>query len=903
MKKKFGIILSTVILIMTFLSLKFYNNGIFYYKLSQNNKLAGNVSPLADDLTDKVYFFNTNDSDFILIASNGHYGLVDTANRYSNRITDSDGMEYDISTNGLSSQTYFSTGKDVAKYMVNALGVDHLDFVIGTHAHSDHIGGVEEICQQKLSNGNYLLDDRTFYFYKTYHHMSDEDDDLDEDDNKVTRANTWHNQAYAYTAKQAMKDRGAQLINVSNGAKIEPVNQYRFADVSKMLNPNSHLLNAKNYAGKLNTYYDDYIEFKFGNYNMRLYNLFTSESGYNENVNSIVTLITKGNTSIVLTGDIDFHANTEVLIAEEIYNYVGHVDLYKMAHHTNFGSNAKEVFDLLQPGYCIGTRRSVKSNQAERGYLVTRYYATNNYNTEFYETCQADKAIVVSVENDSLSFNELYDTSNNSNNPNVYNPNVRALNPRTLDINNEDYVGWNRWRSYGYNNWMYIEKDSNNQYNVVTGWINKDGYWYFADTNGLIKHGWNSINGNWYYFANPNEVLESENSYYPEGAMVKGWKLLEWNGEKYWFYFAQSGNDIKIENTDNYYPEGAMITGWQKMEFNGTNYWFYFTRNPNDIDDFPTGAMITGRQNVDYLGNRDYYYFAKSSDEFSEYVKGAMVKNKTIDGFTYNGNGVCTNNDTTKPTITASNITYGDILSIRLQDDHSGILAWQVNQSSTEPTSDWDKVAKTNDTTVTKAGLSAGTYYIWAKDNDKNIASKQITVNKKQIEVTWNNINIFTYNGDNQGPTLTNTQISGVNNEILNMKVNGYQTEVGTNYTATAVISSVSGGQQNKNNYVLNGQNKTFSIINSVALGDLNNNTMIDTGDIIMMYRHIAFENNPSLKDKHPEWELSEDNIQIGDLNKNGRIDIGDTLKLQRYISASNSSTVAAKHPDWLVLN
>ena len=846
MQKKLFVFFITIIILISFL-LSIYaiqNNKIFNDKYSPSIEFANNDNAIASDLQDKIYFFNTKDSDFILIASNGHYGLVDVSNRYSNTITDSDNTQYDISVDALSSQAYFSNGKDVAKYMVNALGVDHLDFVIGTHAHSDHIGGMEEICQQKLSNDSYLVDSRTRYFYKTYYHMRSPNYDLDENENKISVSGAWHNQAFAYTAKKAMQDRGAKLINISNGAKITENNQTIFPDISNIQGDDSHLSNATYNANSLNNYYDDYIEFHFGNYNIRLYNLFTSDSKNDENINSILTLITKGNSSILLTGDINIQDNTEVLLAQEIYNYVGHIDLYKMAHHTNIGSNSKELLDILQPKYCVGTRKSVKNNEVERGYFLTRYYATRNYNTTFYETCLSDKAIVVTVEDNSLSFNDLYDTSNNADNPNTYNPNLRALNSRALDIQNDDFVGWNRWSSYGYSNWMYLEKDSNNQYSVKTEWFKKGDYWYFADANGLLQHGWKSINGNWYYFAYTNEVLETETQYYPEGAMVKGWKVLKWNNQNYWFYLTQSDSDVKIEGTETYYPEGAMITGWQQMNFGGTNYWFYFARNHNDIENYPAGAMITGRQYVDYLGNRNYYYFAKSTDEFSEYVNGAMVKNKTIDGYTYNANGICTNNDITKPTITANNITYGDSLGIRLQDNRSGVVAWQINTSSSEPTSGWTSINNTTDITVTKTGLSAGAYYIWAKDADRNVASKQVTVSKKPIVVEWEETNTFIYNGNNQGPTLTNNSINGVNNEIVNLEVQGYKQEIGTNYTATAIISSVAGGQANKNNYSLTGNTKIFSIIGK----DISNLTA-SLSETTYVYDGTAKEPTEEVKD------------------------------------------------------
>ena len=901
MKKKllFFFIILSIILVAIISNI--YNSKTTHYKLFSNNKLAGNT-PYANDLKDKIYFFSTNDSDFILVVSNGHYGLVDTSNRYSNKIVDSDGIEYDVpSSEGLSSQTYFGNGKDVAKYMVNALGVDHIDFVIATHAHSDHIGGVEEICQQKLSNGNYLIDNKTHYFYKAYYHMSDVDDDIDGNGNKVSRNGTWHNQAYVYSATKAMQDRGASLINVSNGVKIDQYSQTVFPDISNIQSQDSHLSNATYSAENLRNYYDDYISFQFGNYSIRLYNLFTSKSGLNENVNSILTLITKGESSILLSGDINIQVDTEAILAKEIFDDVGYIDLYKMAHHTNTGSNSKELFDYLQPKYCVATRKVTKNTQSEKSYLVTRFYASKKYNTSFYETGLVDKAVVVTIEDNGMIFNELYDTSNNVDNSNLYNPNLKSLNPRSLDIQNDDYVGWNSWSSYRYDNWMYIEKDSNTQYSVKTEWFKKGDYWYCSDASGLIRRGWQAINGNWYYFAYLNEVFEDGTNYYPEGAMVKGWKSLLCKSGRFWFYLAQSDSDIKKENTDTYYPEGAMVKGWQKMDYGGSNYWFYFARNDDDIDEFPEGAMITGRQYVDYMGNRDFYYFAISTEEFEEYVKGAMVKNKTINGYTYNGAGICTNNDTIQPTITANNITYGEGLLIRLQDNQSGVYGWQIGQNADTPSNEWFKMKNINDQSFTITGLDAGTYYIWVKDSDQNLTSKQVIVAKKPLLVEWNSNSLFVYNGNNQGPTLKNSQIDGINGEVVNLSVEGYQSEIGTNYIATAIISSVVGGQEDKENYELSGNTKIFSIqLTNQLSGDLNDNGQLDSGDIMKIYRHIAQGNNIETATRHPEWKLSDEKITQGDLNKNGRVDMGDVIKIQRYMAANNNPEVAQKHPDWL---
>ena len=81
---------------------------------------------------------------------------------------------------------------------------------------------------------------------------------------------------------------------------------------------------------------------------------------------------------------------------------------------------------------------------------------------------------------------------------------------------------------------------------------------------------------------------------------------------------------------------------------------------------------------------------------------------------------------------------------------------------------------------------------------------------------------------------------------------------------------------------------------------DLNENNMIDIGDLLLLLRHMAQANSGKVQSKHPQWKLSDQKVLIGDINKNGTIDIGDVLKVRRYMAAKASQKVADKHPDWL---
>ncbi|WP_367899891.1 peptidoglycan recognition protein family protein, partial [Bacillus pseudomycoides] len=75
---------------------------------------------------------------------------------------------------------------------------------------------------------------------------------------------------------------------------------------------------------------------------------------------------------------------------------------------------------------------------------------------------------------------------------------------------------------------------------IITGWQQIDGKWYYFDSTGIRKTDWQQVNGIWYYF----------NS---SGAMQTDWQQV--NG--IWYYFNSSG---------------AMQTDWQQV--NGI--WYYF---------------------------------------------------------------------------------------------------------------------------------------------------------------------------------------------------------------------------------------------------------------------------------------------------------------------------------------
>lgn len=71
---------------------------------------------------------------------------------------------------------------------------------------------------------------------------------------------------------------------------------------------------------------------------------------------------------------------------------------------------------------------------------------------------------------------------------------------------------------------------------TTTGWVKKDGKWYYYDENGkLVKSEWIKYKGKWYYVG-------------ADGAMLTGWQTIE--GKTYYLYPGNDGHMAKHEWID-----------------------------------------------------------------------------------------------------------------------------------------------------------------------------------------------------------------------------------------------------------------------------------------------------------------------------------------------------------------
>ena len=268
----------------------------------------------AGKTADRLHFIALNDphvdSDSILIESNGLYGLIDASNP-SGLFNDKYGFKVDQ-----------SNGMTVVKYLTD-LNVTHLQFVLATHSHSDHIGGMPDVAASGLVNQD------TVYIYKTYNL------------NPYAQPE-WHNDYYYNLALSAMQAKGATLLNV--------------------LDPNTVAL-AKLGATFVNVPASDsnktgeHISFTLGDFLIKLFNLHT-ESTLNENLNAIVTTVTKDNSRAVLMSDMEMDEYRESKIVNAILSEdsTTPVDVYQVGHHGYYTSTSVDTINAIKAkNYVIST--------------------------------------------------------------------------------------------------------------------------------------------------------------------------------------------------------------------------------------------------------------------------------------------------------------------------------------------------------------------------------------------------------------------------------------------------------------------------------------------------------------------------------------------------------------------
>ena len=657
--------------------------------ISDKQLVEGPIYDYGDEsrnTVDRIHYINLNDgnpdhtSDAILIESNGHYGLVDASNR------DGD-SRFGIASNSSAS------GAAVLKYIAS-LGVDHLDFILVTHSHSDHLGGVPDIVKDVASiditdTTSSIYDVETQYYEgdSTAKEITDssvidiisDEEDNEKPESEKSESSKGHlvDESTTYIYKAYTANPTEDSWGWANGTYFSEA----MAAMSKAtkLEVSSHsglgrlgAVFAANGSGN----YDDSISFRFGDFNISLYNLY-SRSNNDENANSIITYIEKSGTKTVLMADLDLYDDLENKIASAVVAQHGKVNVIKVGHHGNTqtgtpASTSKKLLDTLGATTAI----ICTSNTLVAGYTPFYGYMRQK-NMNIYRTMDASGSSIVQDMTSGLSIRTGSITSTNDqlvySVTNKYalrtvttkyygipatdeqDPEIRAnkvttesqtiTEVRTVTQDTVLRLGGEpaQWSQHGQNDWAKWYKSAtaydwvfvNGDGSLKKGWqtiLQKStgrNFTYYFDSEGIMQTGWTKKSGkNAYLFL-------SDYGTSPQGALATGWALI--NGKWYCFDadgrghdgWMQSGVDwywiedsvtytggLKNIKGVNYFfgADGKMKTGWQK--YNGSSY--YFDSN--------------GKAHSGWIKSGDNWYYTEPD--------GKMVTSQWVDNYWIGANGV-----------------------------------------------------------------------------------------------------------------------------------------------------------------------------------------------------------------------------------------------------------------------
>lgn len=231
-----------------------------------------------------IHFLNTGSSDCIIIESNGHFAMVDAGE-------DSD---YPANKPHLNYPGYEEEVCDyLLKNCASADGTVTLDFVVGTHAHSDHIGGFDTV----INHPKIIVKKA---YLKPYN----------EKDIFIYERLSWDNTEVYEQMKNALIENDVEIVEDFDELKI--------------------------------TLGDFKVTFYNGKYKKRLVK-------YGENVNSVVTLLECNGFRSLLAGDLNNKNFDEYRLAGKI----GKVDILKVGHHGYPFSSSRKWLKTLSPKYSV----------------------------------------------------------------------------------------------------------------------------------------------------------------------------------------------------------------------------------------------------------------------------------------------------------------------------------------------------------------------------------------------------------------------------------------------------------------------------------------------------------------------------------------------------------------------
>ena len=255
-------------------------------KLDGSPRLA--AAPPAAEGRDCIHFLNTGTSDAIILESGGRFAMVDAGED-----TDNPRGFPGLELPGFE-QEVLSYLKQIA---ADENGKVHLDFVLGTHAHSDHLGGFDTI----IADPDVTVDRA---YLKRYDASKIKENEIVE----------WDNQEVYDQMVEALRAKNVPIVS-------EP----------------------------------DDAPFAFGNLTLTMFNTAdpVTRKKVGENDQSLCLLVEKNGTRVFLAADLDNKSGDERRLAP----LIGKVDLLKVGHHSYSGSSSAGFIRALSPTVCVVTNR------------------------------------------------------------------------------------------------------------------------------------------------------------------------------------------------------------------------------------------------------------------------------------------------------------------------------------------------------------------------------------------------------------------------------------------------------------------------------------------------------------------------------------------------------------------
>ena len=510
----------------------------------------------------RIHFINTkakSGSDAILLESNGHYALIDMGEDYD--FPDGSDSRYP-SRWGISMKNYQVLEDRLIRHL-DQVGVKKLDFILGTHVHSDHIGGADEILNR------YKVDK---FYLKKY-----------SDDRITSHWGLWDNLFNYDNALRAVQKRGVTLIQ-------------------NITDEDSH--------------------FKLGDMDIQLYNYkneYDADGNLkkvrDDNSNSIVSVVTVAGKKIYLGGDLDNAEGAE----DKLGPVIGKVDMMKWNHHYDATiSNTINFLENLSPKMIIQTTGGDINVASTREYLQKKNIqvlraSSQTQDATVFDISDSGFANVSNLFPDIPVVDEKWYQEGGYWKYRLSDGEMaigwKEIGGATYFFNGKGQMQAGRWLhlndDWGENakgNDYYLNSNGKMQ---TGGWFKLDGSWYYIQSNGARRFSeLSEIGGKKYLFAEDGKMLtgyqvfNGKKMFFADsGALQTAGKPSTWQKiDSDWYFYDEDGLRTigkKNINGSTYYfnQEGVMQTGWAFVD----GHWNYFASS---------GAMKTG-----WIKDQDTWYY------------------------------------------------------------------------------------------------------------------------------------------------------------------------------------------------------------------------------------------------------------------------------------------------------